>query len=171
MQMITDLIGNPDSKLINMIEDEDNKTFMKKLPKRKGMDLKELFKGYSNPDAIDLISKMLVFDPEKRITIEKALAHPYMKNLHFIDDEPVGSTVPPFDFDFELFSLRTSEFKELIYNEIQLYHSEEAVSNYNAQRAAHPNGVLHLKYSKDRLRTMYRTDPKFTLAAFNAGKT
>ena len=68
--MITDLIGNPDAKLVNMIDDEDNKTFMKKMPKRKGMDLNQLFKGYSNPDAIDLISKMLVFDPEKRITVE-----------------------------------------------------------------------------------------------------
>jgi serine/threonine protein kinase len=36
-----------------------------------------LFKG-ANPDAIDLLKKLLTFDPKKRITIEDALAHAYM---------------------------------------------------------------------------------------------
>ena len=57
---------------------------------------------------------MLVFDPDKRITIDDALAHPYLSELHNIDDEPVGEQVSHFDFDFELFSLSISEFKDLI---------------------------------------------------------
>lgn len=36
-----------------------------------------IFKG-ANPDAIDLIRRMLTFDPSKRITIDEALEHPYM---------------------------------------------------------------------------------------------
>ena len=43
---------------------------MKELPKRKGTDFNELFKNWQNPDAIDLVKKMLMFDPTKRITIE-----------------------------------------------------------------------------------------------------
>lgn len=50
---------------------------MQQLPRRKGKDFNTLFKG-ANPDAIDLIKRMLTFDPEKRITIGEALAHPYM---------------------------------------------------------------------------------------------
>ena len=118
MHMITDLIGNPDPALIQMIDDEDNRAFMQQLPPRKGQDFNELFRGAPNPDAIDLVKRMLTFDPEKRITIEEALAHPYMKNLHYADDEPTGERVPQFDFDFELYSLKTHEYKELIYNEI-----------------------------------------------------
>jgi hypothetical protein len=53
-----------------------------------------------------------------------------MKKLHVLDDEPSGSPVSRFDFDFELYSLKTHEYKELIYNEIQLYHSETAVDEY-----------------------------------------
>lgn len=61
---------------------------------------------------------MLTFDPNTRITIEQALAHPYMERLHFEEDEPVGTPVCDYDFDFELFSLKIPEYKELIYEEI-----------------------------------------------------
>ena len=54
---------------------------------------------------------MLTFDPAKRITIEQALAHPYMEKLHFVDDEPTGDPVADFDFDFELYSLKIPEYK------------------------------------------------------------
>jgi len=81
-----------------------------------------------------------------------------MKNLHYEEDEPTGENVPPFDFDFELYSLKTNEYKELIYNEIQLYHSETKVNDYLKDKEASPNGVLNKKYGKDRLRTMYKKD-------------
>lgn len=116
--MITELIGSPSNDLINLIEDEDNRKFMRELPRRKGTDFNELFKGWPNKDAIDLVKQMLTFDPNKRITIEQALAHPYMNNLHVPEDEPSGEPVSRFDFDFELYSLKTNEYKELIYEEI-----------------------------------------------------
>ena len=35
-----------------------------------------------------------------------------------------------FDFDFELYNLKIDELKELIYEEIQLYHSDKAIDKY-----------------------------------------
>lgn len=160
MHMITNLIGNPDMDLIGKIDDKDNQKFMMDLPKRKGMDFNELFKAAKNQDAIDLLKKMLVFDPEKRITVEEALQHPYMSKYHDPADEPTGDKVSAFDFDYELFSLRTQEYKELLFEEIKLYHSEEAVQKYLADRTAHPQGILSSKFGKDRLRTMYKKDEK-----------
>ena len=136
---------------------------MRELPKRKGTDFNELFKNYANSDAIDLVKKMLTFDPSKRITIEQALSHPYMKKLHVLDDEPSGSPVSRFDFDFELYSLKTHEYKELIYNEIQLYHSETAVDEYLKVKQEHPDGALFQKFGKDRLRTMYKHDKQLKI--------
>lgn len=81
-----------------------------------------------------------------------------MERLHFEDDEPTGDPVSDFDFDFELFSLKIPEYKELIFEEIKLYHSEEAKTEYNANKAQHPHGHLYTRYPKERLRTMYKQD-------------
>ena len=164
MRMITELIGSPSNDLMVQIEDEDNRNFMKTLPPCKGVNFKELFKGWINRDAVDLLSKMLTFDPQKRISINDALAHPYFKDLHDEQDEPVGQPVSRFDFDFELYSLRTSEYKELIYDEIQLYHDETAVNNYLRLKEQNPDGHLWRKYGRDRLRTMYKYDKELKVA-------
>lgn len=81
-----------------------------------------------------------------------------MANLHFEEDEPKGEPVSRFDFDFELYSLKTPEYKELIYEEILLYHDESAVHQYLQLKEDCPEGFLWKRYSKDRLRTMYKND-------------
>ncbi len=71
------MIGNPQDDLIDKIQIAKNKEFIQSLPKRKGKDFNTVFKG-ANADAIDLLKKMLTFDPDNRITIDGALEHPYM---------------------------------------------------------------------------------------------
>ena len=39
-------------------------------------------------DALDLIQKLLVFNPNKRLTAEEALRHPYIRRFHNSADEP-----------------------------------------------------------------------------------
>jgi serine/threonine protein kinase len=127
--MITRLLGNPTSQFVNKIENDKNKDFVLSLPKRTGQDFNEVFKD-ANPLAIDLLRKMLTYDPDERITVKDALAHPYLAQLHYPDDEPTCEPVCAYDFDFEKFSLTKDDYKELIYEEIMLYHSDEAAQNY-----------------------------------------
>ena len=152
--MITKLLGNPTSKLVNQIENEKNKEFVLQLPKREGKKFEDLFKG-ANSLAIDLLKKMLTYDPDERITVAQALQHPYLKQLHFPDDEPTTTPVSAFDFDFEKYSLGRDDFKDLIYEEIMLYHSDEAALQYIKQKEAFPNGALHQKYGA-KIRKAYK---------------
>lgn len=48
--------------------------------------------------AIDLLERMLVFDPKKRITATEALAHEYLAPYHDPTDEPVADE--KFDWSF-----------------------------------------------------------------------
>ncbi len=64
------------------------------------------------PQALDLIDRMLVFDPTKRITVEEALEHPYLASLHDVSDEPVCPT--PFTFDFDADHLTPDVVRDVI---------------------------------------------------------
>ncbi|GJV57097.1 mitogen-activated kinase [Tanacetum coccineum] len=77
-----------------------------------------------HPAAIDLIEKMLTFDPRQRITVEDALAHPYLTSLHDISDEPVCMT--PFNLDFEHHAPTEEQMKEMIYREALAFNPEYA---------------------------------------------
>ena len=85
---------------------------------------------------------MLTFNPEKRITVQEALEHPYLADLHFDDDEPTSEPVSSFDFDFELYDLNREDYRELIYNEIMLYHKDEKLAEYEQNKIDHPDGIL-----------------------------
>jgi serine/threonine protein kinase len=37
--------------------------------------------------ALDLLRKMLIFNPKNRLTVEDALAHPYLKDFHNPSEE------------------------------------------------------------------------------------
>lgn len=115
-----------------------------------------MFKG-ANPQAIDLLKKMLTYDPADRITVTEALSHPYLAQLHYPEDEPTTEPVSAFDFDFEKFSLSKEDFKELIYEEILLYHNDEAAFDYIKHKKQHPDGVLHMRFG-NRYRRAYRKD-------------
>jgi serine/threonine protein kinase len=41
--------------------------------------------------ALDLLKKLLVWDPEQRLTAEAALTHPYLSLYHDPTDEPIAN--------------------------------------------------------------------------------
>ena len=98
---------------------------------------------------------MLTYDPDERITVEESLKHPYLKALSCPEDEPTTEPVSAFDFDFEKFSLSKEDFKELIYEEILLYHNDESAFDYIKNKKQHPDGVLHLRFG-NRFRRAYK---------------
>ena len=61
---------------------------------------------------MNLLKCMLVFNPNKRITIEQALKHPYMAALHDINDEPICNN--PFDLPDNIDELTQQQAENLI---------------------------------------------------------
>lgn len=108
------LIGSPDDASLGFLRSDNAKRYMKQLPQFPRQDFRLRFCNMS-PGAVDLLERMLVFDPSRRITVDEALHHPYLASLHEINDEP---TCPaPFSFDFEQPSFTEAHIKELIWRE------------------------------------------------------
>eukprot|EP00249_Psilotum_nudum_P015110 c25172_g1_i1 orf=750-1886(+) len=119
LRSITELMGSPADSDLNFVKSDNARRYLRQLPRYQKQPLAEKFPRVA-PLAIDLIEKMLAFDPNRRITVEDALAHPYLSNLHDVTDEPGCPT--PFTFDFEEHALTQEQIKELLYREALLFN-------------------------------------------------
>ncbi|KAE8712351.1 Mitogen-activated protein kinase 6 [Hibiscus syriacus] len=113
LRLLIELIGTPSESELGCLN-ENARRYIKQLPLYRRQSFTEKFPTI-HPLAIDLVEKMLTFDPRQRITVEDALGHPYLSSLHDLSDEPVCMT--PFNFDFEQHALTEEQMKELIYRE------------------------------------------------------
>jgi len=104
--------------------------FLNSVSKTKGVNLWELFPtqdaGIGLGLGLDLLGKMLAFDPRERLSAAEALRHPYFAGLHVEDEreEPVfrGARFSGAPF----VALDTEDFRRLIFQEITSYHPELA---------------------------------------------
>ena len=89
-----EVTGVPDRKEYDEVKEEceiqieyDN-LLSERIRRRKT--IKQLVSGYCNdPVAIDLLGKLLLFNPKKRLTAEEALEHPYVADFHNVEEEIV----------------------------------------------------------------------------------
>jgi hypothetical protein len=98
MQLIVDCLGTPTDEAMWFVRSDRVRGAIRKLGRRAPVDLRRLY-PHANPQALDLIRHMLVFDPSKRISVVEALAHPYLADYHYPDDEPAAPSVVEFPFD------------------------------------------------------------------------
>ncbi|XP_073316014.1 mitogen-activated protein kinase homolog MMK1-like [Primulina huaijiensis] len=113
LRLLMELIGTPSEDDLEFLH-ENGKKYIRQLPPYQRQSFTEKFPHVS-PLALDLVEKMLAFDPGRRITVENALEHPYLESLHDINDEPV--CLKPFDDDFEQKDLHEEQIKDMIYQE------------------------------------------------------
>jgi serine/threonine protein kinase len=74
------VIGTPSDEDILRIKEEKVRELISNMRKYKQKDLGQVFSGASSL-AIDLLQSMLQFDPNKRISVDDALHHPYFHDL------------------------------------------------------------------------------------------
>jgi len=110
-------VGTPSLDDFYAINSPRSREYIRALPFRKRTPFSLLFPR-ANPLAIDLMEKCLTFNPARRITVEQALAHPYLEPYHDPLDEPVAEPIPPEFFDFDNGKpMSKDQLKALIYEE------------------------------------------------------
>jgi len=87
LDRIIEVTGRPTKEDIEAINSPFAATMLESLPEVQPKPLSSMFPN-TDEDALDLLSKLLHFNPEKRITAEEALEHAYVEQFHNIDEEP-----------------------------------------------------------------------------------
>ena len=122
LQKIISVLGSPSEADLDFITDEKIKNFVMRLAKRTKQSFNLMFSN-ANPVALDLLGKMLTFNPKKRYTVEQCISHPYFEGLHDPEQEPTAENT--FDFSFDKESLTKEKLRNMIYEQSLHFHEED----------------------------------------------
>ncbi|KAG5458382.1 MAG: hypothetical protein BJ554DRAFT_1396, partial [Olpidium bornovanus] len=138
LNQILNILGTPSEADLQKVGSERAQVYIRGLQKTKKIPFSKLFpkttpkapdvfyrfpagtKFFSDSAALDLLEKLLTFDPSQRLTVEQALAHPYLEAYHDEQDEPSHESA--FDFSFES-AVGVDEIRDLITEEYKAYKS------------------------------------------------
>ncbi|GAB4856273.1 Mitogen-activated protein kinase, variant 2 [Ancistrocladus abbreviatus] len=122
LKLIINILGSQKEHDLEFIDNPKAKRFIKSLPYSPGAPFSRLYPN-AHPLAIDLLQKMLVVDPTKRISVTEALQHPYMSPLYDPRKNPPAQF--PIDLDIDE-DLDEEMIRERMWREILHYHPEAA---------------------------------------------
>ena len=123
LSVLCTTIGSPnDADLVDCTNAKARK-YMRSLPKTPPIEWAKKFRT-ATPYEIDLLKKMLQWNPKNRISAEKALEHPYFHKLHDPFDEPITEQIR--DKGLERNDLKISEYKKMLFEEFKDFHPDRA---------------------------------------------
>lgn len=129
VETICAVLGRPNEEESKHVTSTRAKGFLEKLPDTNKVPFKEMF-PCANPDAVDLMEKLLVFNPEKRLTAKQALKHAYVKAFHQEEFEPVFESADLSDIEPRSASgnaLNVMEMKRMVISEIYNFRPEAGI--------------------------------------------
>lgn len=119
LKLIVKTLGPPSEDDLSFITSHKARAYIRALPPSEAVVWKKKFPE-ADALAIDLMTKMMAFDPRKRINVTEALSHPWLAQLH---DETVEPSAPSgFEFDFEEAQLDEEAVRSLVWSEMNHYH-------------------------------------------------
>jgi len=123
MDLIFSSIGTPSSDDVEFISNEKAYQYIKRLKKKPKIPWSQKF-PQASPAALDLLERMLQFSPNNRITVDDALKHPYLDDLHLPDSEVECEDM--FDFSFEDNLKTKKDIQDHMWEEIYKFRPQVA---------------------------------------------
>lgn len=140
LERIIAITGRPSQEDIDAIKSPFAATMLENLPPMDQKHLSQLFPSASG-DALDLMKRLLQFNPNKRITAEDSLKHPYVALFHNPADETVAPRPIKISFDDDTkFSIE--EYRDKLYNEI-VKQKKESRSKHSSSSSSSSSSSHH----------------------------
>ncbi|RMZ87848.1 hypothetical protein DV736_g4926, partial [Chaetothyriales sp. CBS 134916] len=117
LNQILHYLGTPNEETLSRIGSPRAQEYVRNLPYMPKVPFARLF-PQANPDALDLLDRMLAFDPSSRISVEDALEHRYLHIWHDASDEPACPKT--FDFAFEVVD-DVQDMRKMILDEVMRF--------------------------------------------------
>ena len=113
LDRVMEVTGRPNKEDIVALNSPVAQTMLESLPTTKTKKIRDIFPTASD-EAIDMMQNLMRFNPTKRLSVEEALAHPFVSQFHNPEDEPTCNKriLIPID-DNKKFSI--SEYRNKLY--------------------------------------------------------
>jgi serine/threonine protein kinase len=118
LRLILQLLGTPSDADLASLQSPPAIDYIRALPRSQPTPLPTVFPR-APPEALDLLSALLTFDPKCRLSAGGALEHPFLREIHELNESP---DAPPFDFA----ALRAQEAGSLEELRAQIWQETEA---------------------------------------------
>ncbi|MES1909874.1 MAG: hypothetical protein MHM6MM_002561 [Cercozoa sp. M6MM] len=126
LRLIFATLGTPSEEEMHWVSNDNALNYIRSLPPSPKKPWRTVFPN-ADPLAIDLLSRMLEFDPTRRCSVDEALNHPYLAALRAPDKESM--TAPLFNFDFEARAKTDAGVRDLMYEEIMSFPRPDPLSH------------------------------------------
>lgn len=144
IELILELIGKPTDKDIECIGSDNAWNIINSISVKEKINITTHFRNVSL-ECLDFIKRCLEFNPKKRMTVEEALAHPYVADFRKKSEEIVLQAPIKISLNDNT-RLSVKEYREAIYNDI-LKKNKEQRKKWQ-QKYLQSIGITHQKEQK-----------------------
>eukprot|EP00771_Trimastix_marina_P001423 gnl/Trimastix_PCT/2497.p1 GENE.gnl/Trimastix_PCT/2497~~gnl/Trimastix_PCT/2497.p1 ORF type:complete len:269 (+),score=50.57 gnl/Trimastix_PCT/2497:607-1413(+) len=156
LDKILEVIGTPSQDDLRSIGSTYAESLLSKLPAHRPKPLAELFPT-APPDALDMLHRLLQFNPDKRLSAEEALRHPFFSQFHNPREEPDCTRPIRLAADDNV-RLSVSRYRTLLYDfirqkrEAHMAHHERHSTRASSSHGTHSthtgtHGHTHSRHS------------------------
>ncbi|XP_009985663.1 PREDICTED: mitogen-activated protein kinase 15, partial [Tauraco erythrolophus] len=143
IEQILRVIPAPSPEDVLAMQSDYRASVISRVSSRQRVTFEEILPSSTPLPALDLLKKLLVFNPDKRLTAEEALQHPYVKRFHCPAREPCldYDVILPLGDDTQL---SVAEYRNKLYEMILEKklnsHAKEQVRRENIQLSPSESG-------------------------------
>eukprot|EP00826_Nyctotherus_ovalis_P018923 TRINITY_DN1574_c0_g4_i2.p1 TRINITY_DN1574_c0_g4~~TRINITY_DN1574_c0_g4_i2.p1 ORF type:complete len:478 (+),score=162.02 TRINITY_DN1574_c0_g4_i2:240-1673(+) len=119
LNVIFDVIGTPTEEEMSFVTDAKALEYLKSFSARSRIDLKTRYPA-AGDDALDLLNKMLVFNPFFRITVDECLSHPWLRGVRDKSLETIEPEEIKLEFETDK-NLDEKKLRALFMDEVNYY--------------------------------------------------